>query len=283
MRIAVVVLGVLCLGANFVKSENTAVDKPADAAPPAPEKPAAPEEPPAAEPVAEENPASDSVDAKGDEDYGDMDDDEFDDYYSWQDRIMNPVRNAGQKISDTVGGAANVVNDGVNAAADWWNGEDDYDYDDDYADDQEQVNAWWDKMQEAEYNYDDIDDGSEDENDNPPKPAESVEDLDDLDDYEEEDYDYYDLYNTIKYPKPEDSKQEAKNIHHPKDNKITMPRMRSRVKQPYSVDDYFDFVVIAMCVVLLFIMLLAGVSRYNNQQYLKKAYGRNSEKSPLIR
>lgn len=227
-----------------------------------------------------------------------IEDDEDDDYYDddyngWTDQIMNPIRNVGQSISNSVNGAAAIVNNGADMANNWWNGSGDEDYDDyfeNYDDANEQVNAWWDAHIEEEYEYDEDDDmekmvdndgGDDDANRNI-----LDEDDEDYDDYEEDLYDYYDLYSNMRYPKPEESKWEASQIHHPKDNRVQLNRMRSRQSVPYSVDDYFDFVVIAMCVVLLFIMLMAGISRYQNQRYLKKTYGkRNSkdgEKRPLI-
>lgn len=220
-----------------------------------------------------------------------MYDDEDDDYYdSWQSTVMEPLRGVGQSISNTVNNAAQMLNAGADAAANWWNGGsgdgfDDYDEDfyENYDTAEDQVNAWWKEAMEQDYNYDEDD---EDEVfDNVKSEVENTSDEDDYDDedYDDDDYDYYELYQAIKYPKPSESKVEASQIHHPKDNKIQLTRMRSRTDMPYAVDDYFDFVVIAMCVVLLFIMLLAGVSRYNNQRYLKKTYGKKSEeRTPLI-
>ena len=216
----------------------------------------------------------------------DEEDEDYYDDYGWGESIMNPIRNVGQSISNGVNVAAGAVNAGVDMANSWWVGSGDDDYDDyfeNYDDANEQVNAWWDAHVDQEYNYDE-DDGELEGKDILPKSAQQSDMEDDEDDYiDEDDYDYYDLYAAMRYPKPEESKIEAKQIHHPKDNKVVLNRMRSRADIPYGVDDYFDFVVIAMCVILLFIMMLAGISRYNNQRYLKRTYGKkNDENRPLI-
>jgi len=221
-----------------------------------------------------------------------LDQEENVDYYddNWTDTLMNPIRNVGQTISDTVQGAANMINAGADQVNKFWGDDEDEDYDDDYYDnydrDQDQVNAWWDAQQEVEYSsYAGDDDDKKESTDK--KEDTETEDEKVFDDEEEmfddDEYDYDDLYQAIKYPKPSESKVEPSQIHHPKDNKVQLSRMKSRLDMPYGVDDYFDFVVVAMCVVLLFIMLLAGVSRFNNQKYLRKTYGRKSpERHPLI-
>lgn len=212
----------------------------------------------------------------------DEDEDYYDDDYGWSDTIMNPMRNVGQSISNGIAGAADLANGAVNQVNEWWQDDGDYEYMEAYNDMDEQVNAWWDAHINTEYSYDE---DELDDNDDERINGDDDEDFDD-DDYEDEDlYDYYDLYSQMRYPKPEENtKLEAKSIHKNSDNRVQLQRMKSRVDIPYGADDYFDFVVIAMCVVLLFIMLLAGVSRYQNQRYLKRTYGKkNEENRPLIR
>lgn len=241
--------------------------RPEGESPPKPEEAAAAPAAAAVEPVAEGEPAAEGTE-------GDRESEELDDYYDygWKEQLMAPIRNVGQSVSKSVAAAADSINTGINAANDWWDGgSGDHDYDP-YEDEYEQVNNWWDAMEQETYEYNE---GATDA-----KPAAK--------DKEEapEDYsDYNDIWDEIKYPKPEESKVEAKKIHRPSETRVVLKRMRPRDKQPYGLDDYFDFVVIAMCCVLLFIMMLAGVSRYNNQRYLKKTYGRDkhSEKSPLLR
>lgn len=228
-----------------------------------------------------------------------IEEEEDDDYYEdygWSEQIMKPIRNVGQTISNGVNAAAGFANAGADMANQWWNGSGDGEFDDyfeNYDDANEQVNSWWDAHIEEAYEYDEDEEDTPDEaaKVEPKKAAVKSEDgnpaVDD-EDYEDEDmYDYYDLYSAMRYPKPEESKWEAKQIHNPKDNRVQLQRMKSRQDMPYSMDDYFDFVVIAMCVVLLFIMLMAGVSRYQNQRYLKKTYGRKrlegkEERRPLM-
>jgi len=201
---------------------------------------------------------------------------ELEDYYdyTWKEQLMAPVRNVGQMLSGGVKGAADSINTGLSAANEWWDGgSGDADYEP-YENEYDQVNNWWDAMEQEQYEYEEKEEV---------KPKAKVEGAE-VDETDMDDYDAYEsIWDEIKYPKPEDSKVEAKQIHKPSETRVVLKRMKNRNQQPYGVDDYFDFVVIAMCVVLLFIMMLAGVSRYNNQRYLKKAYGRGSEKSPLLR
>merc|ERR1719487_1928128 len=102
-------------------------------------------------------------------------------------------------------------------------------------------------MEQEQYEYDEKEEDK----------AKAESDETDLDDYDA----YESIWDEIKYPKPEESKVEAKQIHKPSETRVVLKRMKSRNQQPYGIDDYFDFVVIAMCCVLLFIMMLAGVSR----------------------
>lgn len=226
-----------------------------------------------------------------------MEEDEDEDYYEdygWSDSIMNPMRKAGQSISNGVAGVAGMANNAASSLNEWWADEDDdYEYMEAYNDMDEQVNAWWDAHINEEYNYDEEDDDDltqeeeyqkDDVNANAEaQTSEEGEDYDD-DDYEDDMYDYYDLYSQMRYPKPESVEIQPKAIHKNVENRVQLQRMKSRVDVPYGADDYFDFVVIAMCVVLLFIMLMAGVSRYQNQRYLRAKYGKRSEeKTALLR
>ena len=228
-----------------------------------------------------------------------MEEDEDEDYYEdygWSDTIMNPMRNVGQSISNGVGAVAGMANNAASSLNEWWaDDDDDYEYMEAYNDMDEQVNAWWDAHINEEYNYDEDDDDDDlnneeeyqkDENSNSEAQiGDNMDDDDDYDeDYEDDLYDYYDLYSQMRYPKPEAVEIQPKSIHKNTENKVQLQRMKSRVDVPYGADDYFDFVVIAMCVVLLFIMLLTGVSRYQNQRYLRAKYGRKSEeKTALLR
>jgi len=240
---------------------------------------ARPQEAPAAvEPVADAAPveAAADVDAPTITEEELQKEEELEDYYdyTWKEQLMAPVRNVGQMLSGGVKGAAESINTGLSAANEWWDGgSGDADYEP-YENEYDQVNNWWDAMEQEQYEYEEKDED---------KPKEKVEGAE-VDETDMDDYDAYEsIWDEIKYPKPENSKVEAKQIHKPSETRVVLKRMKNRNQQPYGVDDYFDFVVIAMCVVLLFIMMLAGVSRYNNQRYLKKAYGRGSEKSPLLR
>jgi len=181
------------------------------------------------------------------------DDDDYDEYGWGMDEWMEPVRKVGQHLSDAVGVAADTINTGIDSFNDFWEGgdEDDYNY---YDNEDDQVNAWWDRFKE-----------------------------DDYDEYEEDDYDDDEqFYDAMRFPKPAEGAHAKENIHPPNKQPIQLKKMGNRRNNPYQVEDYFDFVVIAMCCVLLFIMLLGGVSRYNNQQYLKKKYGRNSLESKKL-
>merc|ERR1712048_30430 len=258
---------VLLISAPWIQARPEGEPPKEDAAKPPEEKPA---ETTSEKPAEADKPADEAAESTE----GDRESEELDDYYDygWKEQLMAPIRNVGQSVSNGVAAAAESINTGLNAANDWWDGgSGDHDYDP-YEDEYEQVNNWWDAMEQETYEYNE---GAAEE-----KPKESKEGETGEDDYA----DYNDIWDEIKYPKPEESKVEAKQIHRPSETRVVLKRMRPRDKQPYGLDDYFDFVVIAMCCVLLFIMMLAGVSRYNNQRYLKKTYGRESnEKSPLLR
>lgn len=261
MKLHVAAVGLIALSGGLVSSRP---------------QEAAAVEPAAVEPVADAAPVEVAADADAttitEEEL--QKEEELEDYYdyTWKEQLMAPVRNVGQMLSGGVKGAAESINTGLSAANEWWDGgSGDADYEP-YENEYDQVNNWWDAMEQEQYEYE--------EKEEKPKPVEGAE----VDETDMDDYDAYEsIWDEIKYPKPEDSKVEAKQIHKPSETRVVLKRMKNRNQQPYGVDDYFDFVVIAMCVVLLFIMMLAGVSRYNNQRYLKKAYGRGSEKSPLLR
>lgn len=180
------------------------------------------------------------------------DEDDYDEYGWGMDEWIEPVRQVGQHLSDAVGAAASSINSGIDTFNDFWEGgDDDYDY---YDNEDDQVNAWWDRFKE-----------------------------DDYDEYDGDDYDNdEEFYGAMNFPKPAEGGHEKDKIHPPNRQPIQLKKMGSRKNNPYQVEDYFDFVVIAMCCVLLFIMLLGGVSRYNNQQYLKRKYGRNSAESKKL-
>lgn len=271
MKLHVAAVGLIALSGGLVSSRP----QEAAAVEPVAVEPAA-VEPVAVEPVADAAPVEVAADADAttitEEEL--QKEEELEDYYdyTWKEQLMAPVRNVGQMLSGGVKGAAESINTGLSAANEWWDGgSGDADYEP-YENEYDQVNNWWDAMEQEQYEYE--------EKEEKPKPVEGAE----VDETDMDDYDAYEsIWDEIKYPKPEDSKVEAKQIHKPSETRVVLKRMKNRNQQPYGVDDYFDFVVIAMCVVLLFIMMLAGVSRYNNQRYLKKAYGRGSEKSPLLR
>lgn len=242
-------------GLGLIALSGFALARPQEEAAAAPAEVAKPEDDPAPEAITEEELQKEE---------------ELEDYYdyTWKEQLMAPIRNVGQIVSENIAGAASSINTGLSAANDWWDGgSGDTDYEA-YENEYDQVNNWWDAMEQEQYEYEEKEEDA--------KKEASDDEMDDYDAYES-------IWDEIKYPKPEDSKVEAKQIHKPSETRVVLKRMKSRQQQPYGIDDYFDFVVIAMCVVLLFIMMLAGVSRYNNQRYLKKTYGRENEKSPLLR
>lgn len=235
----------------------------------------------------------DSYDDANDNIYDNDDFYEYSQINKW-DKVMQPVRNVGQTISKGVNKVANMFVDG------------NYDYyeenDDDndyyaYDDVDKQVNAWWDAHIDADYDdYGDLEDyiGDNDEAGDSKGAEDNINDNDNdteeyYDEYEDEDYDDYyisDLLNSIKYPKPDNSKVDTNKIHHPKNDVVKMKGMIPRKDIGYNSSDYIDFAIIAICVILLFGMMAGGVSKFNDQAYLRRTYGKrkdqSGEKKPLI-
>ena len=81
---------------------------------------------------------------------------ELEDYYdySWKEQLMAPIRNVGQMVSGGVASAADSINTGLSAANEWWDGgSGDVDYEP-YENEYDQVNNWWDAMEQEQYEYD---------------------------------------------------------------------------------------------------------------------------------
>merc|ERR1711912_152178 len=74
--------------------------------------------------------------------------------YSWKEQLMAPIRNVGQMVSGGVASAADSINTGLSAANEWWDGgSGDADYEP-YENEYDQVNNWWDAMEQEQYEYD---------------------------------------------------------------------------------------------------------------------------------
>ena len=81
---------------------------------------------------------------------------ELEDYYdyTWKEQLMAPIRNVGQMVSGGVKAAAESIDTGLSAANEWWDGgSGDTDYEP-YENEYDQVNNWWDAMEQEQYEYD---------------------------------------------------------------------------------------------------------------------------------